>query len=448
MSYISMSYRALLIVAASALMGACTSMDRQRDLYPDPNVRLNHLLALYANASEEGDGCKEIWKADHAITDCQRIQKEVERLYTENTLNPRIIMANATMNYEAGKRDKAQFLLDQVLDQYGAHPDAAVMRAHLAMEEGNAKFAIEMLERQIMLRPDHYGLREAQGAAYYLLGEFKRSRSVLGVAGRLGAPGWRLSYHHGLMCESEKKWEQACRLYATALEQKYDFMPARARLTGLTEHAVCRSPEFFNALARKPVPVKAAVPVEKPVAPEEKAAEPAATPESAAVTPVKLGKVAIAESPKDVTTKVETSATGESVIVLPSTAEPAIVVETRKVVPAPEPVDQTNRIEALTYHQYPNGRMEIELTMSHPGTFVESFSDSSRAPILSVELRDVQNAQPQNSLQINSGATRDVKLTQLNDRVRLDIQLTSAAQHDIQHRDNKVIIAIIENGMS
>src|SRR5690606_29404789 len=129
--------------------------------------------------------------------------------------------------------------LDQLLSHRGARPEAAVLRSHIALQQGNANLAVELLDRQIMLAPDHSELREAQAAAYYLQGKYEAARVVLGVAGRLGAAGWRLSYHHGLICEAEQKWEEACFLYQTALEQKPDFSPALARLIGLTEHEEC-----------------------------------------------------------------------------------------------------------------------------------------------------------------------------------------------------------------
>ena len=90
------------------------------------------------------------------------------------------------------------------------------------------------------MAPHRPELREAMASAFYIEGQYEKARATLGLAGRLGAPGWRLSYHHGLLCEAELNWKEACRFYATSLDQKADYLPAQSRLIGLSEHAICR----------------------------------------------------------------------------------------------------------------------------------------------------------------------------------------------------------------
>ena len=224
----------------AVLQTACTSMNHYRDRDPNPEHRLDALLQAYEQASATGESCLELWQVDSATIDCSRILREVERLYVEYPRNPRILMSNAVLSYEAGQKQNAQFMLDELLAQNGAHPEAAILRSHLALEEGNSRLARELLERQITLAPNRADLREALAAAHYTEGDYTLSRAMLGIAGRLGTPGWRLSYHHGLICEAEKTWEAACRFYKTALEQKPDYLPAQSRLVGLSQHAVCR----------------------------------------------------------------------------------------------------------------------------------------------------------------------------------------------------------------
>ena len=239
--------RVTLLPAILMLATACTSMDHYRDKDPDPNHRLDALLGSYEAASASGDACMELWRVDSATIDCSRIMREVERLYAEYPRNPRILMTNAVMSYESGRIENAQFLLDELLAQYGAHPEAAILRSHIAMEEGNSRLARELLERQINLAPDRADLREALAAAHYVDGDYDLSRVMLGIAGRLGTAGWRLSYHHGLLCEAEKNWEQACRFYNTALQQKADYLPAQSRLIGLSQHKVCRDQAVLSS---------------------------------------------------------------------------------------------------------------------------------------------------------------------------------------------------------
>lgn len=218
----------------------CASLDRERTLNPDPNDRLDLMLGLYHRSLASGSACAEIWHADKGTVDCERILREVERLQVEFPGNDRITMANAVMNFQAGQLDKSRFLLDQLLARRGGHPDAAILRSRIAMEQGNTNLARDMLKRQILLAPGHVELQEALAASYYLEGKYDQSMVHLGIARRLGAPGWRLSYHQGLVSEARRQWPQACRFYRVTRQHNPDFMPARARLVGLSAHAACQ----------------------------------------------------------------------------------------------------------------------------------------------------------------------------------------------------------------
>ncbi len=231
-------------VMSSALMlvflSGCVSMDNHRASIADPDERLDQLMAVYSNINGEKQGCHELKRAYSSTTDCKRIQGEVQRLHMEFPENERVLMANAVLQLQAGRYDRAQFLLDQLLSQPGAHPEAALLRSQLAVREGNTARARTLLKQQIVLRPDYAELREALASTYYLEGKYDDARKTLYAAGRLGVSGWRIAYHQGLLSEAQEDWAGACQFYLRSLEQKPDFRQAVARLVGLTEHAACR----------------------------------------------------------------------------------------------------------------------------------------------------------------------------------------------------------------
>ncbi len=239
MEYLN-SMKVLALVAASVLFTGCVSMSDHRSRVADPNERLDQVMALYLEKDRNGDSCHEIKRAYSAIHDCERIQREVERLVVEFPNNERILMANAVLQLEAGKRDKAQLSLDQLLSMPGAHPEAAILRSQLAVQEGNTARARKLLQQQIVLRPDYAELRETLAAVYYLEGKYAQARNALSAAGRLGASGWRIAYHEGLIREATQDWDGACQMYINATDQKPDFVQAMSRLVGLTEHQECR----------------------------------------------------------------------------------------------------------------------------------------------------------------------------------------------------------------
>ena len=127
---------------------------------------------------------------------------------------------------------RSQFL-DLILSQPKAYPDAATLRARIAIEQGNIPFARRLLEQNIKLAPDHSGLHETYAAALYLDGAIADSRSELTMAGALGAPRWRVAYHLGLLEEAAGRSDAASQLYAEALQGNPGWQPAESRLKAL-----------------------------------------------------------------------------------------------------------------------------------------------------------------------------------------------------------------------
>jgi Tfp pilus assembly protein PilF len=142
-------------------------------------------------------------------------------------------MANAVLAYEDREPAKAQQFLDRMFSPQRSHPDAAVLRARIAVEEGNVPFARRFLEQQIKLAPDHAGLHEAYGAALYLGGQIPDARNQLTTAAALGAPRWRIAYHLGLVEEAAGRLDEATRYYAEAVEANPTWTLAQSRLNAL-----------------------------------------------------------------------------------------------------------------------------------------------------------------------------------------------------------------------
>jgi len=142
-------------------------------------------------------------------------------------------MANAVIAYDGHRPVQSQQFLDQILAQSRTYPDAAVLRAQIAIEDGNVPFARRLLEQQIKLAPDHAGLHETYGATLYLGGQLPEARRELTMAGALGAPRWRVAYHLGLVEEASGRPDEAGRYYSEALEANPGWAPAQSRLKAL-----------------------------------------------------------------------------------------------------------------------------------------------------------------------------------------------------------------------
>jgi predicted Zn-dependent protease len=165
--------------------------------------------------------------------DCVRIRYEIERLIVICPGHVPTLMANAVLAYDERRPEVAQQLLDQILSPARSHPDAAALRAQIAIDEGNLAFARRLLEQQIRLTPDHARLHETYGAVLYLGGTLPEAERELTTAGALGAPRWRIAYHLGLIAEARARPDEAERYYAEAVQANPDWAPAQSRLKAL-----------------------------------------------------------------------------------------------------------------------------------------------------------------------------------------------------------------------
>ena len=212
-------------VAALVLATACaTTSPLVRQQCYDPDGRLSAVLKPLETQQQKG--CV-------ATSDCEALKREIERLAIVCPGHVPTLMANAVIAYEGHRREVAQSYLDEVLAMTPAYPDAAVLRARIAIEEGNLTYARRLLTQQIRLTPDHAGLHEVLGAVHYLAHQMTDAARELVAAAELGAPKWRVSYHLGLIAEAAGNTEEARRCYTEALDANPGWAPAQSRLKGL-----------------------------------------------------------------------------------------------------------------------------------------------------------------------------------------------------------------------
>jgi tetratricopeptide (TPR) repeat protein len=200
-----------------------------RQVCSNPDAQLARVLQPLEDLRAKGcdDG------ANRGASECEQLRREIERLSLVCPGHVPTLMANAVIAYDEHRPAQSQQFLDQILSRAQSHPDAAILRARIAIEEGNLPFARRLLEQQINLAPDHAGLHETYGAVLYLGGQLLEARHELTTASALGAPRWRIAYHLGLIEESAGRVDDALRYYAEALEGNPGWTLAQARLNAL-----------------------------------------------------------------------------------------------------------------------------------------------------------------------------------------------------------------------
>ena len=187
-----------------------------------------HDWQLLSEARQTPEGCQK----DNGLA-CDALRAKIERLSADCPSNSHVAMANAVLAFDDRNFARAQQLLDELFGPGNMNPEAVVLRARIAMEQGNMPFAVKFLEQQIHQIGDHAGLRETYASAFYLTGHWAEAQAQLTVAQRLGAPAWRTAYGLGLIEEAQGHYEQAKLRYEAALKAKPGYQTAESRLRAL-----------------------------------------------------------------------------------------------------------------------------------------------------------------------------------------------------------------------
>jgi Tfp pilus assembly protein PilF len=164
---------------------------------------------------------------------CDQLRQELSRLTVVCSTHAPTLLADAVVSYDEHQAVRAQQLLDEILMLTGPHPDAAALRARIAIEEGNLPFARRLLEQQLRVSPDSAALHETFGAALYLNKQLPEAQKELTTAGALGAPTWRIAYHLGLVAEAAGRLDEARQRYTESVGSNPGSTLAQSRLNAL-----------------------------------------------------------------------------------------------------------------------------------------------------------------------------------------------------------------------
>ena len=227
------STRGACAISAACIVttSACATSPVLRQQCYNPDARLASLLQPYE--ALRAKDCTVEGSVERGGAECERLAREIARLGVVCSAHAPTLMANAVIAYDEHRPAESQQMLDVILAQSRGYPDAAVLRARIAIEEGNVPFARRLLGQQIKLVPDHSGLHETYAAALYLDGNMAEARGELTMAGLLGAPRWRIAYHLGLIEEALGLGVEASQLYSEALQGNPGWPPAESRLKAL-----------------------------------------------------------------------------------------------------------------------------------------------------------------------------------------------------------------------
>lgn len=219
-----MRSRLLLLLFALVAAPCCTLWDP--DYQPSPDQVLRDLLAPVESGETPLDPVER-----------DRLSFAVAQLATRFPRHVPSQVTAAALVFERGEAQRAQGFVDRALSLEPSNVEARCLRARIAVGDGSLDLARKVVDEGLRLRPDAPALYESSAWIYQLDGDLDAAIRALDAAESLQAPGWRVTYHRGLVEEQRGNFRLARKHYEAAIEANEDCNAARQRLAGLTAKA-------------------------------------------------------------------------------------------------------------------------------------------------------------------------------------------------------------------
>lgn len=225
------------VLLLTVAITGCASQQKFIDEVEAPETEVTRLVEIELAGIQAGEYCRQDPLSQ--FNGCDGALQRLTQLFTRFPDYERLQLALAVAYQARNRNREAQYYLDLLLNKDRPRPEAAILAARLAMEEGNTRRALTLLKAQKRLNPMHPGIHEALGAVYYLNHQPRYGFTALASAEQLGAPAWRVAYHRGLLYELTKNESAACEQYAKSYTLKRSFGLPEGRILGLTHNPIC-----------------------------------------------------------------------------------------------------------------------------------------------------------------------------------------------------------------
>lgn len=192
-----------------------------------PDEALSQILAARAPFDDR------IAWSERATTIPQDMRMDLERLAVRHPEHVPTRRAAGWAAFDHNDLGAARRHADAALQIAPHDADARVLRARLALAQGNLSLARGLLEDGVALRPDAPQLAVTLAGVAFLDGDLGEAARELDRAERLGAPGWQVAYNRGLVAERTGDSQDAIDAYTAALRDRPDHEPSRWHLRAL-----------------------------------------------------------------------------------------------------------------------------------------------------------------------------------------------------------------------
>ena len=101
-----------------------------------------------------------------------------------------------------------------------------------------------------------------------------------------------------------------------------------------------------------------------------------------------------------------------------------------------------HHLQAVEVTALPGGRLDVQLQMDQGLTSAPASFTLSNPPRIVFDLPDTANTMGKNVVAINQGALKSVQVAQANDRSRVVLNLAKPVPHELQLRDQRLVVAL------
>ena len=215
-----------LALLALLLCAGCSTLSTDQDRRT-PHEMLTSILATRAPFDDATS-----W-TERAATTPQEVRFDLERLAVRHPEHVPTRRAAGWVAFDHGDFGTARRHADAALALAPHDADSRVLRARLALEQGNLSLARGVLEDGIVLRPDAPQLAIALAGVEFLSGQNASAAAELDRAERLGGAAWQVAYNRGLLAERTGQTMEAITQFETSLREEPKHEPTTWRLRAL-----------------------------------------------------------------------------------------------------------------------------------------------------------------------------------------------------------------------
>lgn len=219
--------------AIAAATAGCRLVPHERHSTGDPDARLAAALAQLDRARDDGMNNNTVIEDESVTVAPETARLRIEHLSLEFPHHVPTLTMCAMLAFEASEFEKAGSYADRVLALQPENNFAAIIRARVALQEGNLPRAKQILEREIRMTPESPFLHETLASVHYYSDDLDAAEKELRLAAAHGSDAARIAYLRGLIAEKRGSTADAKKLYSEAIRLQPDFEPAQSHLLGL-----------------------------------------------------------------------------------------------------------------------------------------------------------------------------------------------------------------------